>query len=167
MLAEENRHTPGCHIRHAATLISLTFPNGCMEPALRDTVYAGILLWVAGYLASMAVYFSGLDYAIWGKVVLILYLPCVAVFAYRYFSGRHLRLRYFAGIGLAWSLIAIILDFPFIVLRFGAWQYYGPDVYLYYIAMVLIPAGAGWYLNRTEHRKEETAPLPVHTHKKQ
>ena len=120
-----------------------------MEQVLRDTVYAGVLLWVAGYLPSMAVYFSGLDYVIWGKIVLILYLPCAAVFAFWYFSGRHLPLRYFAGVGLAWSLIAIMLDYPFIVLRFGAWQYYGPDVYLYYIAMALIPPGAGWYLRYT------------------
>lgn len=33
-----------------------------MEQFLRDTAYAGTLLWLAGYLASMAVYFSGLTF---------------------------------------------------------------------------------------------------------
>jgi len=41
-----------------------------------------------------------------------------------------------------------VLDYPFIVLRFGAWEYYTPDVYLYYAAMFLIPAGIGMYLRR-------------------
>jgi hypothetical protein len=119
-----------------------------MEQFLRDTVYAGTLLWLTGYLASMAVYFSGLNYDFWGKVVLLLYIPCVAIFAFWYFSSRDLPLRYYAGIGIAWSLIAVVLDYPFIVLRFGAFQYYTPDVYLYYAAMFFIPVGAGWYRNR-------------------
>ncbi len=126
-----------------------------MEQPLRDTVYAGTLLWLAGYLASMAVYFSSLTYDFWGKVVLVLYLPCTALFTFWYFAGRDCPLRYYAGVGLAWSLIAIVLDFPFIVLRFGAWQYYTPDVYLYYAAMLLIPVGVGMY------RKRETGEEPA------
>jgi hypothetical protein len=119
-----------------------------MEQLLRDTVYTGVLLWVTGYLASMAVYFSLPDYGFWGKVVLLLYLPCAFSFACWYFSGRILTLRYSAGIGIAWSLIAIALDVPFIVLRFGAWQYYGPDVYLYYLAMAVIPVAAGFFIGK-------------------
>lgn len=114
-----------------------------MEQILRDTAYTGIILWAAGYLASMAVYFSGLDYDFWGKVVLLLYIPCAFAFAYGYFSKRELSLLYYAGVGVAWSLVAVVLDYPFIVLRFGAYQYYGWDVYLYYAAMVVIPVAAG------------------------
>jgi hypothetical protein len=114
-----------------------------MEQILRDTAYTGILLWAAGYLASMAVYFSGLNYGLWGKVVLLLYIPCAAFFAFWYFNGRDLSFRYYAGVGVAWSLIATALDFPFIVLRFDAWHYYGVDVYLYYAVMLLIPIGVG------------------------
>ena len=36
-------------------------------------------------------------------------------------------------------------NIPFIVLRFSAWHYYGPDVYLYYAAMFLIPVVAGTF----------------------
>ena len=116
------------------------------ESLLRDTVYAGTLLWLAGYLASMAVYFSGLSYPVWGRVVLVLYIPCTTVAAWIWFRERDLPLRYYAGVGLAWSIIAMALDFPFIVLRFSAWQYYTPDVYLYYLLMFLIPVGAGTYI---------------------
>ena len=119
-----------------------------MEQLLRDTAYTGITLWAAGYLASMAVYFSGLDYYLWGKVVLLLYIPCAFVFAYWYFAGRELSIRYYAGVGLAWSLTAVVLDIPFIVLRFSAWHYYGPDVYLYYAAMFFIPVIAGAFIGK-------------------
>jgi hypothetical protein len=119
-----------------------------MEQILRDTLGMGALLWLAGYLASMAVYFSPLSYAVWGRVVLILYIPAAAWVAWRYFTGRDLSLPYYTGVGITWSLIAVVLDYPLIVLRFEAWQYYTPDVYLYYAVMFLIPVGVGMYLRR-------------------
>jgi len=119
-----------------------------MEQLLRDTLGMGVLLWLAGYLASMAVYFSPLSYAVWGRVVLAVYIPLVAYGAWRYFNGRDLSLPYYAGVGVAWSLTAIVLDYPSIVLRFGAWEYYTPDVYLYYAVMFLIPVGVGLYRDR-------------------
>jgi len=124
-----------------------------MEQLLRDTAYAGLLLWLAGYLASMAVYFSPLPYPLWGKVVLLLYIPFAAAFAVYLFRERNQSMRYYAGVGLAWSLIAIVLDYPFIVLRFGAYQYYTPDVYFYYAVMFLIPVGVGIYRNRKDAKK--------------
>ena len=129
---------------------SFTANTATMEQLLRDTVGMGALLWLAGYLASMAVYFSPLNYAVFGRVVLALYIPVAAWAAWRYFTGRGLSLLYYAGTGVAWSLTAIILDYPFIVLRFGAYQYYTPDVYLYYGVMFLIPVGVGMYLDRQD-----------------
>jgi len=119
-----------------------------MEQLLRDTLGMGFLLWLAGYLASMAVYFSPLSYAVWGRVVLAVYIPLAAYAAWWYFTGRDLSLLYYAGVGFAWSVIAIVLDYPFIVLRFGAWEYYTPDVYLYYAVMFLIPVCTGICRNR-------------------
>ena len=111
----------------------------CSGPVLRDTLGMGFFLWLAGYLASMAVYFALPDYWFWGRVVLALYLPFAVAVTMRHFAGRTLPLRYFAAVGIAWSLAAIALDYPFIVLRFGAFQYYSFDVYLYYALMFLIP----------------------------
>ena len=126
-----------------------------MVQLLRNTLGIGALLWLAGYLVSMAVHFSPLSYAIWGRVVLVLYIPALAWVAWRYFTGRELSLHYYAGVGIAWSLIAVMFDYPFIVLRFGAWEYYTPDVYLYYAVTFLIPAGIGMYLNLNGAGKKE------------
>ncbi len=57
--------------------------------------------------------------------------------------------QYYAGVGLAWVLIAVVFDFLFIVLLFQATTYYQPDVFLYYVLTFLIPVGVGLYLNRT------------------
>ena len=45
-------------------------------------------------------------------------------------------------------LIAIVLDYLFIVLLFNAAEYYMPDVFLYYGLMFLISVGIGLYLDR-------------------
>ena len=121
-----------------------------MEQVLRDTLGMGVLLWLAGYLASMAVYFSSLPYNLWGRVVLVLYIPFAIWATAWYFTGRSLPLWYYAAVGIAWSLAAIVLDYPFIVLRFGAFRYYTPDVYLYYALMFLIPVMIGIFLCRPE-----------------
>jgi len=121
-----------------------------MEQLLRATAGMGALLWIAGYLASMAVYFSPLKYAVRGRVVPALSIPVAVRVTWRYFTGRDLSLLYFTGVGLAWSLIAIILDYPFIVLRFGAYQYYTPDGYFYYTVMFLIPFCTGIERKRKE-----------------
>ena len=52
-----------------------------------------------------------------------------------------------AGVGVAWMLIAIVLDYLFIVLLFKA-SYYGADVFVYYVLTFLIPVGVGLYLGR-------------------
>jgi hypothetical protein len=133
-----------------------------MEQVLRDTLGMGALLWLAGYLASMAVYFSLPDYAVWGRVVLVLYVPLALGITAWYFAGRELSLRYYAAVGIAWSITAIVLDYPFIVLRFGAFQYYTPDVYLYYALMFLIPLATGMYYCRQKDAGETGGPSGRH-----
>jgi len=44
-------------------------------------------------------------------------------------------------------VIAVVLDYLFIVLLFQA-TYYGPDVFVYYAMTFLIPVGVGLYLSR-------------------
>jgi hypothetical protein len=44
-------------------------------------------------------------------------------------------------------LIAVVLDYLFIVLLFQA-TYYGPDVFVYYATTFLVPVGVGLYLIR-------------------
>jgi len=60
-------------------------------------------------------------------------------------QGEGSSLTYYFGVGLAWTLLAVVLDYVFIVQLFGA-SYYEVDVYFYYALTFLMPVGVGLYL---------------------
>jgi hypothetical protein len=129
-------------------LFSLSGQQTGMQLFLKDTAGLGTLLWLIGYLASMVLFFSPFSYSL-GWIILAIFTPFTVWVAWWWFRQRHLPLQYYAEVGVAWALIAIVLDYLFIVLLFRA-SYYAPDVFLYYALMFLIPVGVGLYLNRAE-----------------
>jgi hypothetical protein len=119
-----------------------------MHPALKDIAGPGILFWLVGYLAGIVLFFTPFAAGM-GWIILVIFTPLTVVVTWWWFRRRErLSLQYYAGTGVAWALIAIVLDYLFIVTLFSSTAYYAPDVYLYYALMILIPVGVGWYLNR-------------------
>jgi hypothetical protein len=118
-----------------------------MQPFLKDAAGLGALLWLIGYLASLVLYFSPFATSM-GWIILAIFTPFTIIVTWVWFRKRALTLRYYAGVGVAWMAIAIILDYLFIVRLFGAITYYGLDVLLYYALTFLIPVGVGVFLNR-------------------
>jgi len=119
-----------------------------MHPVLKDTLGLGTLFWLIGYLASMVLYFSPFSYSM-GWIILVIFTPFTVWVTWWWFRQRDpLTLQYYAGVGVTWTLIAIVLDYLFIVLLFKSATYYAADVFLYYVLMFLIPVSVGMYLNR-------------------
>jgi hypothetical protein len=118
-----------------------------MKQWIKDTAGIGTALWLMGYIASLVLFFS--PYAgIMGWVLAAFFTPVTIVITYVWFRRRDsLPLQYYAGVGVAWMVIAIVLDYLFIVLLFQA-TYYGVDVFVYYAVTLLIPVGIGLFLNR-------------------
>jgi hypothetical protein len=115
---------------------------------IKDTAGLGTGLWLMGYLVSLELFFSPFA-GIMGWILAAVFTPVTIAITWWWFRRRgHLPLRYFAGVGVAWMLIAVVLDYLFIVSLFQA-TYYGPDVLLYYVLTFLIPVGVGLYLGRT------------------
>jgi hypothetical protein len=112
-----------------------------MMQRIKDTAGAGILLWLIGYLASLALFFSPFA-GIMGWVLIAIFTPVTIAITWWWFTGRDLSLSYYAGVGIAWAAIAVVLDYLFIVLLFHT-AYYGPDVFVYYALTFLIPMGVG------------------------
>ena len=112
---------------------------------IKDTAGLGTALWLIGYLASLVLFFT--PYAgIMGWILLAVFTPVTIVITWWWFNQRtSLSLQYYAGVGIAWMLIAVVLDYLFIVLLFNA-TYYDPDVFVYYAVTFLIPPGVGLYL---------------------
>jgi hypothetical protein len=121
-----------------------------MKPWIKDTAGLGTLLWLIGYLASLVLFFT--PYAgVMGWILIAIFTPVTIAIAWWWFRPREtLSLEYYAGVGVAWVLIAVVLDYLFIVQLFQA-TYYGPDVFVYYVLTFLIPVGVGLYLIRTRN----------------
>ena len=117
-----------------------------MQQWIKDTAGLGTGLWLIGYLASLLLFFSPFA-GIMGWVLLVVCTPVTIAVAWWWFRARDLALMYYAGVGIAWTVIAVVLDYLFIVLLFQA-TYYGPDVFVYYVVTFLVPVGVGLYLAR-------------------
>ena len=122
--------------------------SGYMMQWIKDTAGLGTALWLIGYLASLMLFFT--PYAgIMGWILLAVFTPVTFVITWWWFARQEIHiLQYYAGVGLVWMLIAIVLDYLFIVILFNA-TYYEPDVFVYYAVTFLIPPGVGLYLART------------------
>ena len=117
-----------------------------MQQWIKDTAGLGTGLWLVGYLASLLLFVS--PYAgIMGWILFVVCTPVTIAVAWWWFKARELPLVYYVKVGAAWTVIAVVLDYLFIVLLFQA-TYYGPDVFVYYAMTFLIPVGVGLYLIR-------------------
>jgi hypothetical protein len=59
-----------------------------------------------------------------------------------FLKRERLPLTYYAGVGVAMTVIVVVPDYLFIVRLFKATTYYAPDVFLYYALIFLTPVGA-------------------------
>jgi hypothetical protein len=115
---------------------------------LKDTAGLGILFWLVGYLAGIVLFFTPYRDSM-GWVMLFTFTPFTILITWWWFRQRlYLSPWYYAGVGIAWALIAIALDYLFIVRLFSSPAYYALHIWLYYALMFLIPVAVGMYLNR-------------------
>ena len=123
-----------------------------MQQWIKDTGGLGIVFWLIGYLASLVLFFSPFAESM-GWILLILCTPVTFIITWWWFRSRTLRLSYYMLVGIAWTAIAIVFDYLFIVLLLNA-LYYGADVFIYYALTLLIPVSVGLYLTRLQKKPE-------------
>jgi len=115
-----------------------------MKNWIKDAVGLGTLLWLFGYVASLVLFFTPFVNNM-GWIISVIFTPVTIVITWLWFRARDLPLLYFVKVGIVWTVIAIVLDYLFIVQLFQA-TYYETDVFVYYALTFLIPAGVGLYL---------------------
>ncbi|MDD1652245.1 MAG: hypothetical protein LUO86_04345, partial [Methanomicrobiales archaeon] len=118
--------------------------NSPVNVGIRDTLGLGTGLWLIGYLSSLVLFFTPYS-ATMGWILTAIFTPVTIAITWWWFRERTLPLCYYVGVGIAWTLIAVVLDYLFIVRLFQATSYYQPDVFLYYALTFLIPVGVGLY----------------------
>ena len=118
------------------------------QQTIKDTAGLGIFFWLVGYLAGMVLFFTPFRDSM-GWIIAVIFTPFTIIVTWWWFRNRgYLSTEYYAGVGVAWALIAVVLDYLFIVMLFSSTAYYSLHIYLYYALMFLIPVGVGMYLNR-------------------
>ncbi len=121
-----------------------------MQQWIKDTGGLGIVFWLIGYLASLVLFFSPFAESM-GWILLILCTPVTCIITWWWFRSRSLPLSYYLKVGIAWTAIAIVFDYLFIVLLLDA-LYYGADVFIYYALTFLIPVCVGLYLTHLQKK---------------
>jgi hypothetical protein len=119
-----------------------------MKMWIKNTVGLGTVFWLFGYLTSLLLFFSPFS-GIMGGILTAVFTPFTVAITWWWFRARNLALTYYAGVGIMWTVIAVVLDYLFIVRLFQA-TYYGPDVFVYYTLTFLVPVGVGLYLIRIQ-----------------
>lgn len=102
----------------------------------------GVALWLFGYLLGF------IFFALVPKEMIGWYVMPLGVAATLWVLAKKISREQFGcyvGLGIVWTLIAVILDYLFIVLLLQAGDYYKLDVYLYYALTFVLPVVVGWY----------------------
>ncbi|MBU0648010.1 hypothetical protein KJ855_02420 [Patescibacteria group bacterium] len=115
---------------------------------LLSNLFWGFILWLFGYILGF------IFFAIVPPETIGYYIMPLGVFLMLWvlFQKIHRdQFGYYFRIGLFWTVMAVVLDYLFIVLLLNSTDYYKLDVYLYYALTFLIPVLVGWYKFR--HKK--------------
>lgn len=114
---------------------------------LRDTLGWGFLLWLIGYALGI-VLFAVVPPSLIGWIISPIGTVITLWVLLKKVKGD--SLQYYVLLAIAWTLIAIVFDYFFLVKVFKpADGYYKLDVYLYYTLTFVLPLIVGWVKKRT------------------
>jgi len=118
---------------------------------IKDGLGWGFILWLIGYLLGIILFFF-LPPSLIGWVILpIGVLITLWVLLNKIGKGS---IQYFLIMAIVWTVIAVVLDYVFIVKALHpADGYYKLDVYIYYALTFLMPITVGWWKNAKTNGK--------------
>jgi membrane protein DedA with SNARE-associated domain len=113
-----------------------------IKEKLTNTLLWGFVLWFVGYVAGIALFMLvPKEYIGWFitpfATVLMVWVVLKKV--------RRPELSCYFGVGLLWTIMAVVLDYLFIVKLFNSNEYYKLDVFLYYALTLILPLCVGYW----------------------
>ena len=109
---------------------------------LLNTLFWGFLLWLFGYVLGI-IFFAFVPQEQIGLYVMPLGALCTLWVLFKKIKREEFMC--YIGLGTIWMIMAIVLDYIFIVTVFQSANYYRPDVYVYYALTLIVPIAVGWY----------------------
>ncbi|MDD4409740.1 MAG: hypothetical protein PHW52_03775 [Candidatus Pacebacteria bacterium] len=107
-----------------------------------NTVFWGSVLWAFGYILGI-IFFPFFPKESLGWYILPFGLAATLLVLFKKIERDSFTC--YVGLGIIWAIMAIFLDYIFLVRLFGANDYYKMDVYVYYFLMFALPIIAGFY----------------------
>lgn len=109
---------------------------------LKDALGWGFILWLIGYALGIAL-FAFVPASMIGWVIMPIGTAITLWVLFKKVKAH--PFRYYVILAIAWTIIAMALDYLFIVKALKpADGYYKPDVYLYYTLVFALPLIIGW-----------------------
>jgi hypothetical protein len=107
-----------------------------------NTLLWGFTVWAFGYILGF-VFFALVPKEVLGWYI----MPFGIAFTLWVLLKKIKRAEFkcYIGLGVIWTIMAIILDYIFLVKMLSATNYYKLDVYVYYIITLVLPIIVGWY----------------------
>jgi len=107
-----------------------------------NTIFWGFILWLFGYILGI------LFFAFVPKELIGWYIMPIALIVTLWVLLKKINrnsLTCYIGLGVIWTIMAIILDYFFLVKLFKTVGYYKIDVYIYYFLTLVLPIFVGLY----------------------
>jgi hypothetical protein len=119
---------------------------------LKNTLLWGFTLWLIGFIAGIILFFIvPKDYIGWVITPLAILLTIWVLVK----KIKRPKLMCYFGLGLIWTVMAVMLDFIFLVMLFNTGSsYYKSDVFLYYILIFTLPIIVGYW--KFKHKSPKT-----------
>jgi hypothetical protein len=114
---------------------------------LKDALGWGVGLWLIGYVLGILL-FAAVPADVLGWVIMPIGIAITLWVLIKKVKGD--SFRYYVFVAIAWTLIAIVFDYVFLVLVFKPADYYKFDVYLYYLLTFALPLVVGWFRGRSQ-----------------
>lgn len=109
---------------------------------LINTLFWGFILWLFGYVLGF-VFFALVPKDMIGWAI----TPFGIAFTLWVLLKKITREEFgcYIGLGVIWTIMAVLLDYFFIVKLLKSADYYKLDVYIYCFLTLIMPIAVGWY----------------------
>jgi hypothetical protein len=107
-----------------------------------NTFFWGLILWFFGYILGIVFF------ALAPKDLIGWYIMPIATIVTLWVLFKKIKRESFVcyiGLGVIWTIMAVVLDYFFLVKLFKTVSYYKLDVYIYYFLTLALPIIVGAY----------------------
>lgn len=109
---------------------------------LKNNLFWGFVLWLIGWALGVVLFMTPLK-PIMGWVITPIGVLVTLWVLFKKIEREEL-MCYF-GVGVIWTIVAVVLDYLFNVKLFGIVGYYKLDIFVYYALTFLLPVCVGFY----------------------